>query len=546
VFTTNDKFNSSYANSKKEQTLPQAIKKLPMKYPFITSHPTDANLLSIFSRDEEITWFLNHFIMLSVSVGYKDSAGLIVDNHIDYDISRYPLLLLRNCPLIYFHGMSKTYVNRNHKNVTEFIISAINDGYYVYLFIETTCIRAYENYGSGHSQGHDLLIYGYNLTERTFNIADFFVNKYSYETCSFAELEDAYNNADFNYYENSVFLIKKSNRYQSRIDVRLAKLLIGDYLSNKNTANLISRKLNFHDDSGFTYGRGVYDSLANLINNDPMALWAMVKPIHVMYDHKVLMLRLIKQLHSEGYLPNDEHMCEQMQVLISELQTFKNLALKFLLKNKLDKPAAINKLTQISKMDADVFSMLYDSISEKAIPLNHGLTDIYCKVRFLSEDRSTGKGTEWTQTYGKDGYYVVGYPAVKPNNIKYRICNANFILHAEPDNRALLVPNSDLPIGTGVLYNHNKFYIDFYAEHATQVTFYFYNYERDIKIFCIDIIDLKNDEKIIEYTPINFEDGLYASFIIQGHARLVFRNTGRTEDYSNAVVCAIFFDAITS
>jgi len=64
-------------------------KKLHLKYPFITPHPAEANLLSIFSRDEEIVWLLNHLIMLSDSAGCVD--GSLVDNHVDFDIARYPL-----------------------------------------------------------------------------------------------------------------------------------------------------------------------------------------------------------------------------------------------------------------------------------------------------------------------------------------------------------------------------------------------------------------------------------------------------------------------
>jgi len=517
-------------------------KKLHLKYPFITPHPAEANLLSIFSRDEEIVWLLNHLIMLSDSAGCVD--GSLVDNHVDFDIARYPLQLLRNCPLVYLHALSKTYIDVNYENVTEFIINAINDGYYVYLYAETTCIKAYCNFDVKNSYGHDLLVYGYDTDQKVFNIADFFVSKYSYETCSFDEMANAYNKSTYNFYENSVFLIKKSNKYQSCINIASVRQLLEDYINKKNTSNLIDKGLHFHDHKRFSYGLGIYDSFANSIENNSVELRLLIKNIHIMYDHKILMIKLIKQLSAEGYLFNYEHINEQMQNLANKILAFRNIAVKFYVKNEIDKASALDRLSNIAQSDAEVFVKLYESLAQDTIPLNHELPSIKCQIKILYEDRITGKGKCWAHNYGKEGYYIVGHPVASPNNIKFRICDAKFILHAEADHRALITPDTESLDGAGVLYNFDKFNIDFYVKYPTKITLYYYNYERDNKCFYIEFIDIENKEKVLEYQPIDFNEGLYTSFLMNGYIRLNFKSIGDAGVYTCPILCAIFFDAV--
>ena len=522
-----------------------SIKKLPFNYTPVASSPTDANLFSIFSREEEILWFLNHFIMLTDSAGHID-GGVLVDNHIDFDISRYPLQLLRNCPLINFHGISKTFALSNYSRISDFIIHAINDGYYVYIYVETTCIKAYADYGSEVIRGHDMLIYGYNLADKTFNIADFFTSGHSHEVCSFDELEKASAEAsrNYNFYENTIFLIKKSGTYQTKINVPLVKQLVNDYIRGESSVTLINKPLSLHGGNKFAYGTNIYKSLSYSIENETIALSDIVKPLHVMHDHKLIMLMLIERLYREGYLNNYASISNKLKELVKKLLTFRNFMIKCLIVGKADKSTILSKLAEVAENDTAIFNEIHDALTDNILPLNHGEPDVKSNAKFLYEDRETAKGVAWSQKYGNDGYYIVGCPAKTPSIAKYRICDANFVLHPDADNRALFVPGRDVPTEVGVLYSFNQFFMDFYAEHTTQVAFYFYNHERDVKDFTIDFVDLNSNEKILEYTPIDFNEGMYVSFAIQGHVRLIFRSIGKVEDYSNAIICAIFFDAI--
>jgi len=156
---------------------------LPVTYPMITSYTHYANLLSILCNKKETEgWIYNNFINLW-GTEYED----------DFFIRFGPWDIRKNCPFVDTSYIDEFFIANTFKSITDYIISAIQLGYYVYINYDQFYIPLSNLYLKHHSI-HHLFIYGYNKTDKEFYIADFFANgKYSYGSASFEDVQRSIN-----------------------------------------------------------------------------------------------------------------------------------------------------------------------------------------------------------------------------------------------------------------------------------------------------------------------------------------------------------------
>ena len=268
-------------------------KALPVTYPIVTSYPTYANIFSIFSDNEEdLIWFYAQYFQLAMS----KNDGSILDFGINSSINYY---IMKICPLLDFHAIGSSLIDKNSKSIIDFIVSAIDEGYYLHMNVDTYEIPAYtRNYKKRHF-GHDLMLYGYDKNTKTFNIADFFDGKYEFKTATFDEIYKGHVN--FPDYNHRAVLLKKTHITQTNLDIAKIKNIINDYLSSANAMRYMDYDFYFAD---FLYGVEVYNLLKERIESGCVN----ITDFHLLYDHKTILLGLVNQLHKESHLKNNEYL----------------------------------------------------------------------------------------------------------------------------------------------------------------------------------------------------------------------------------------------
>ena len=277
-----------------------------MKYPPITCYPYQANLLSvILNTKKAIPWYFNNFIQLE---GPKKNENSM---RIDF----YSSLLWKTCPWLYYQRISRELVDIGWNSIVNFIIDSINQGYYIYFTVNTYFISIYPDYQKKH-RIHDIFVYGYNNTENILFVADNFKNGiYSYEGITYNELKEGFNNITltkgYGNFENEIDwiagieLISFREKYGYDFDINLIISDLTDYISSKNSHKKYWPRSDSYWKQNCTYGIKIYDLLIDYIKEliDDNKEYDL-RPFHVLYEHKSVMLSRIKYMGNNNFLNN--------------------------------------------------------------------------------------------------------------------------------------------------------------------------------------------------------------------------------------------------
>jgi hypothetical protein len=312
----------------------QMHKVLPMNYPPITSYPLHANLLSIVTHDpDSYNWIYNYYIQLEVDKEMKFGARLEFCS----------TMLWKSCPFIYYQRMSRDFITQKWGTITNFAIDCIHLDTYVCFNINKYYISAYDKYREKHVI-HDIFVYGYDKKNNQFHVADNFVfGKYSYEVIPFEELEEGYNQIHLtgqNDWMDGVEFIKYRQRslnyidfnHEYTFDPELAAELIEDYLNGENT--LKKRRIpseQFKKD--LLFGMDIYSHLQCYYERfKKEEVPYDIRPLHVLWDHKKMMVQRIQYMGKRGFLKNAIHLQQKYQELENQALILRNLLIAYSLR----------------------------------------------------------------------------------------------------------------------------------------------------------------------------------------------------------------------
>ena len=460
-----------------------------------------------------------------------------------FDLARETMPFLNACPMLDIHGLSSSFINGNFKSFSHFIINAINDDYYIYLYISTSCISHY------HSRGgeHDVMIFGYDANKKQINIADFFMGKYSFKVCSFEEMENAYNTARSN--TRGIVLIKKKNVYQSEINVPVLKDLLRDYLIGERTVKLIDWDLHMiTHNSDYGYGINIYDAFMERICIYGTSFGFVPRSSHVIYDHKTIMHKLVSVLEHNGYLRNSEYVIEKIREAKQQALILRNLILKLNVSGDNRITPVIDRIKNLRMIEKDAIEALVNNLSENELPIafidGTGNSQKENDNHFSSVWVNRENGGDWVGQYGELGYYVVGMPPNYPVSVKMRIHGASFALGSvleQNDERALLIPNNEVEQKeriVAILHSYCCFNIEFFIPELMIVTFYAYD-NLNQREMLVELIDARTQHIVVTFILKRFSSGVYFSFLLSGHFRLALRSWTSKDD---ALIMGIFFD----
>ncbi|WP_124066119.1 hypothetical protein [Clostridium sp. E02] len=644
-------------------------KLLPIKYPPITSYPHHANILSILSCNEEnLIWFYNYYFQLAI----KKKPN----NRLDFNIGYSIIPFIKNCPIVTFHGLSREFIRKKWDNITDFLIDGINSGYYIYLVVDKFFVPVYEDQYMKYHTYHDIMVFGYNIQNQKFNVADFFKNsKYSYEESEFSKVAEGYYASDEFDWLHGVILLKKDKSYQPNFNTNILKNYINDYLTSYNSnarTILINTWLNNKE---YAFGLQVYDVLENHLKEIlSRNVEFDIRPYHVLWDHKRMILLLIKYLFKKGYLQNADYFYLGFILVEKKTLILRNLLLKYKFsQNKGLIEKAMIKLREISAKEQQLLQkfmvninevatlytpsnsklscyslyidysdnwiesvyeldssyctnainanasfifygssidfiarkdsrcgyidLFIDDIKEATIDLyseelkcneiiysnstlslgNH-LVKVVCsgKKNYKSKDcfitlsgfefssnkhsevipntaklhsiDMTSEGT-WFNSFGKEGYEVIGVPSKYPLYVDIRYKNAEFYRFPDTsnDNRALQSPNDFKDRILAIMCNPDRFEMQVCISGPKEklVTLYLVDFDNHGRKVKIEIFDEDSKQLILTHTVSNYEKGVYLTFSVKGRINFIFNNISKNKIlYQNTVLSGVFFDSI--
>ena len=343
-------------------------KRLPVTYPLITSWQWHATLFSILSDDENAKkWIFSNYIQLRC---YDIQEIFTGDQMLLADMMPGSSSL-KLCPYLVFSLLTKEQIASYCGNIIDFIIKTIDLGGYVYgVFDEAKILCDAE---VDYKFPHELFIYGYNRDNEYFYTGDFtFRDRYSHNTVSFKDIERGYEvisasedhmfKDDYKGVRGLYVIIKNTESPVYELDLELIKTTLREYLNSEDTKDHFRMMRNRFDDTVF--GIKVYDKVLSQIDKQIHAEEPDfdIRALHVMYDHKVLMLERLKYMMSHGALKFNQETLDAYKIVVDNILAARNLLIRISITNDIEAGSRFKTYLETAK-EKEV-SILFNVLAE--------------------------------------------------------------------------------------------------------------------------------------------------------------------------------------
>lgn len=293
--------------------------------------------LSITSNySETLTWFYSNFIHLKFNLNFIENKG-------DFDIDFIAGNIYGGIPWLDYleSDLALKHNTEEQRNLYMEIISKINEGYYYYSFVDEYYIPNRPAYKKFHNT-HDLLIYGYDLSNNQFNIIGF--NKKMQYVESHVSFEDFMKGLSFSEAKYSSYLRVKRNVDYSFDKANVIEKL-EDYLFSNNCAGKLL-KYDFDDrtehmknlnhnllSENWGFGVDLYTQLNlffdALIDKE---IKFDIRPLHCLWEHKKCMLGRL-HFFFQNHMIHDSEIINSYQKIVAQADIIRSLTLKYMLTN---------------------------------------------------------------------------------------------------------------------------------------------------------------------------------------------------------------------
>ncbi|MFT5369860.1 MAG: hypothetical protein ACI8V2_004838 [Candidatus Latescibacterota bacterium] len=334
---------------------------LPIGHPPIIGYLHHAFPLAIVSQDERyLPWFHSQYIQVHCPANL--AAGPDPARKRKFNFYRPP----RHDDAPAF-GLLVSRLNRNvvlaDGEVMGLIRRAILSGRYVQVCVDEFEIPGKKAFHKRHLL-HELFIYGfddYGLCVETLGFqetGDFASARVAYDDLQRAFDAGATNNA---YDPEGLRLFSMDEKTSYRFDIRAVLEGLEDYVSSRNTSERF-RMLSEPIDGVFglaTY-RCLIEACAQLFSHPQ---WFDIRPLHILWEHKVCMLRRIRYLEREGYLNPSDGFGDLYASVETDTRTLRMMMLK--LRASRDTATLgriIQRLEQLARDEGRILTCLLETL----------------------------------------------------------------------------------------------------------------------------------------------------------------------------------------
>lgn len=275
---------------------------LPLADVGIRAWPEQNFLFGILSGSEDgRKWIYNHFIQMRGShyIGYQWDAKDASMTFYPYAIHYLSPNMFDLCPFVEKNMIPKSLILGMFRSFHEFVIHAIDGGYYISSFLDQFFREDMRGHYGFH---HPTFIYGYDGGERIVYIADNFERgKYGTKKITYDQLDRAFRLVPDGMWKYGVYLYRVTSAQYSSVPGYVKEQLM-DYIAPGNGICYLNRTVcpeSFHDGSDYLnevfFGAQCYDLLDHcfqaVIRQDdtyPSKDW---RSLVQLCDHKYLMRR---------------------------------------------------------------------------------------------------------------------------------------------------------------------------------------------------------------------------------------------------------------
>lgn len=295
-------------------------KKLKINLPEIYTYTVLGAIFSI-AKNKDMPFFYNEFVQIM----YHDEWKMFVfEAHQN---------LLENCPFIKTENYS--FSNLSNKEIINNLIILLENNFYIYIFLDWKYIVP-DIVKS--NLAHTTLISGYDSEKHIFLVSD------NYDEGRFVTIEidmdvvvNAFKSAWYssvgNEHDNdgsSSFDYLKTItafKYRDEVSVSFDKNIL---ISNiKSYFNSCGNRL-FNNRPASLYGYDSYKIIKNALNNESFGHFQ-VKNFHLLYEHKIIMVKRLQYLSKHGYINKSDGYISQAEDIMQNFLIARNLYLKFMM-----------------------------------------------------------------------------------------------------------------------------------------------------------------------------------------------------------------------
>ena len=343
-------------------------KKLGIKQTPINAYMEDAYPIAVALSDESsYEWIYSNYIQLV----YQDPWYYCNQPVKFYKLSFFSGQIWdAECPLLCYDKITRNLLMSMNVDIVEFICKSIENGKYVKIFLDDYFLSYRSVYKKEHCI-HESMFFGYDDEKNKLYGLSYVTDDKGYHFKEFSvDMESVRKAFVIEEYlgqqRERVVLISGNRERFYEFDIDVVKRNVYEYMNSVQSDVRYSGISN--PDGKMVFGLRVYDKLVEYYLQDEMN--TTIIPLHVLYEHKKLMLDRIKYMMENEYIKYEENLIVVCKEVIEKSYKCKMLYLKCkLLKCDFDKKEKIrNRLTnhirELKKSDTSLIDNLYYAIND--------------------------------------------------------------------------------------------------------------------------------------------------------------------------------------
>lgn len=515
----------------------QQSKRLPLAEPCVKLYPHHALATGILQNNEYILPLL-----------FSDYIQLVYDTvvqRMDFSVSLYIQSYIKHIPLTFQSLVPRELVGHGYKNVTDFLQSCIDKGYYIYCIVDTFYIGAYQNCYHTHHMVHDIMIYGYDKKKKEYDVADCFVDgKYQKAVVSEKELRDGLAIVqDEDWLDGFVLLKYNENPYRGvAYDVEWMKKEIEHYLNGESSGWIAVSEYRRRVPWDYVYGIEIYDALEEYLNQKEKNRESLDLRLPATFvAHKQVLKKIAEQLYETGKLLS----LKEVKAAFSELENLaKNMELVMAKYNASGGSGSLTSVRELVRTmqgkDILAMNLFREHMKERTLVFQNGVTSC---VEYLGEEKISGG--DWREVYGTKGYHVIGANKELPDYLEedgyvfYQAVCVLLTMNVKEGNALYRDRESKERVAAYYLSESSFFVqISMKDQKKHKISFYFLDYDHRNREQLVEILDAGSGQVLEKRMLSDFHQGICFCYLAEGELILkVTKISG-----PDAVISGIFWE----
>jgi len=332
------------------------VKKLLVKESPLNGYMEEAYALTVAaSQDSSYEWIYSNYIQLV----FQDPK--IFDNQ---PVKFFKLSFTNGkvwdaeCPLLCYDRITRNMLRSMNLDVNELICRAIDNDFYVKLFLDEFYLPYRTAYNNSHYI-HESFFYGYDdEKEILYGLA--YVDRHFKEfVVEMKNIKQAFELGEYcGTQQDRIIMLSCNPERFYEFDKKVVIRSIEEYLNSYSTDIRYGEINNLHKE--FVFGLRIYEELKKYYANGERKN---VIPLHIILEHKELMLKRIQYMIDNQHFFNDDGIVSDYREVVNKAARCKLHYLKYLVtksKSSYDKMQEL--INDLYDSDKNVTEKLYDLI----------------------------------------------------------------------------------------------------------------------------------------------------------------------------------------